>query len=80
VTVALLTKVLPVAADVAVTGITKPFTAPGANPLTTVHVKAKPLNVHPLGNVPTVKFPGNVSLITASAVVAAVPTLLSCNV
>jgi hypothetical protein len=80
VTVALLTKVVPVAADVAVTGMTKLFTAPDASPLATVHVNATPLNVHPLGKVPTVRLPGKVSLITATAVVAAVPTLLSCNV
>ena len=68
------------AAVVGVTGITKLVLAPAARPDAIVHVTVWPAAVQPAGSVPSVSPAGIVSVIVATAFVAAVPVLLTCNV
>jgi hypothetical protein len=68
------------AAVVGVTGITKLVLLPAARPDAIVHVTVWPAAVQPAGNVPSVRPVGIVSVIVATAFVAAVPVLLTCNV
>ena len=69
-----------VAASVGVTGITKLVLPPAAKPAATVQVTVCPAAVQPAGKVPIVSPVGMVSVIVVTAVVAAVPVLLSCSV
>ena len=79
-TLAVLARVVPLAPGNGVTGMTKLTGAPVAKGAAIVHVTVCPLAVQPLGNVPIVKVLGIVSLIVLTAVVAAVPMLLTCKV
>ena len=79
-TVAVLVTLAPAAA-VGVTGMIKlavPLVA--ASPAATVQVTTWPTAVQPAGRVPMVKPVGMVSLIVETAVVAAVPVLVSVSV
>ena len=78
--VALLLTVVPLAAAAGVTGIVKLVPAPTARPAGIVQVTLCPLAVQPAGKVPSVRLAGTVSLMVATAVVAAVPLLVTVNV
>jgi hypothetical protein len=78
-TLAVLVTLLPAAA-VGVTGITKLVLPPTAKPAGTVQVTVWPAALQPAGKVPMVRPAGMGSVIVATAVVAAVPVLLSVNV
>ena len=71
---------LGVAASVGVTGITNEVLPPAARPAATVQVTVWPAAEQPAGSVPMVRPAGIVSVIVDTAVVAAVPVLLSCSV
>ena len=71
---------LGAAAAVGVTGITKLVLPPAARPAATVQVTVWPAAVQPAGSVPMVRLAGIVSVIVATAVVAAVPVFDSCSV
>ena len=68
------------AASVGVTGITNEVLPPAARPAATVHATVWPAALQPAGSVPMVRPVGIVSVIVDTAVVAAVPVLLSCSV
>ncbi|GAA4797046.1 hypothetical protein GCM10023307_23620 [Lysobacter hankyongensis] len=68
------------AASVGVTGIVKLVLPPAARPAGTVQVTVWPAAVQPAGSVPIVRPVGIVSVIVDTAVVAAVPVLLTCSV
>ena len=78
-TVAVLVTLAP-AARVAVTGTTKLVLPPAAKPAGIVQVTVWPAAVQPAGSVPMVRPVGIVSVIVDTAVVAAVPVLLTCSV
>jgi hypothetical protein len=71
---------LVAAAAVGVTGITNALEAAAAKPVATVQVTTCPAAVQPAGNVPMVKPVGIVSVIVDTAVVAALPVLVSVKV
>jgi len=71
---------LGVAATVGVTGMMKLVLPPTAKPAATVHVTVWPAAVQPAGNVPIVRPVGIVSVIVATAVVAAVPVFCTVKV
>jgi hypothetical protein len=79
-TVAELVNVLPLAAAVGVTGITKLTGEPVARPAAIMHVTDCPDAVQPAGKVPSVKVPGMLSLTDDGAVVAALPIFVTVNV
>ncbi len=68
------------AESVAVTGMMKLVFAPAARPAAIVQVTVWPAAVQPAGNVPMVRPAGMVSVMVLTAVVAAVPVLLTCSV
>ena len=72
--------VVPLAAAVGDTGMTKLALAPTANPLGIVHVTTCPLLAQPAGTVPSVRLAGTVSLTVASAVVAEPPVFVTVSV
>ena len=78
-TVAVLVTLAP-AARVAVTGTTKLVLPPAAKPAGIVQVTVWLAAVQPAGSVPMVRPAGMVSVIVDTAVVAAVPVLLTCSV
>src|SRR5579883_3166441 len=79
-TVAVLVSVVPLAAAVGVTGITKLTAVPVARPAAIVQVTVWPAAPQPGGSVPSARVPGITSVIVAVAVVAALPMLVTCKV
>ena len=80
ITLAVLLKLVPLAAGSGVTGMTKATGVPVARFVGIVHVTVWPLAVQPLGSVPIVRLPGIVSVMVLVAVVAAVPMLVTVRV
>jgi hypothetical protein len=79
-TVAVFVSVVPLAAAVGVTGITKLTGIFVASPVAIVHVTCWPEEVHPLGMVPSAKLDGTLSVTVVAAVVAALPMLVTVSV
>jgi predicted phage tail protein len=80
VTVALLLRLVPLAAGSGVTGITKLTLVPAAMPPATVQVTTWLAAVQAVGKVPIVKVLGIVSLIVAATLVDALPVFVSVSV
>ena len=79
-TVAVLTRVVPLAAAVGVTGITKLTGVPLVRPAAIVQVTVCKVFVQPAGIVPRVRPAGITSVIVDTAVVAVVPVLVTFSV
>ena len=79
-TLAVLLNVVPFAATVGVTGITKAMVLPTVRPVAIVQVTCWPVALQPLGRVPIVRPPGITSVMLALAVVVALPVLLTVRV
>jgi hypothetical protein len=79
-TVAVFETVVPLAAAVGVTGITKLTDALGARAAATVHVTVCPLAVQLLGKVPIVRLAGTMSVTVAAVVVDPLPVLVTLSV
>ena len=78
-TVAVLVKPGDATATVGVTGMVKLVTAFTPRPTATVQVTVWPATVQLAGIAPMVKLAGRVSVIVATAVVAAVPVFCTCS-
>ena len=79
-TVAVFASVVPLALACGVTGIVKLVLAPMARPAAIVQLTVWPVALQPAGRVPMLRPAGSVSLTVATAVVAALPVLLTCKV